>query len=438
MRAPMRRWVAVLTVLMAGASGGEPKEESGGGGRLGYRVTKLASLGGTQSSGNSINDLEWVTGSSNLPGDKSVRATLWLDGRVLDLGTLGGASSNIVWPVKNTVGLISGISETATVDPLGELWSCSAFIPNTGHTCLGAVWEDGRIRALPTLGGNNGFATGSNDRRQVVGWAENTVHDPTCTAPQVLQFRAAIWGPGRDEVRELPPLPGDSTSAATALNDQDQVVGISGICGSAVGAFSAAHAVLWDHGRPIDIGNLGGVAWNTPMAINQWGDVVGFSNVSASDGDTFNAHAFLWTRREGILDLKTLPGDALSQALGINNWGQVVGISCTAGFASCRGFLWQNGVMTDLNALVVSTDADPILSAGDIDDFGRITGQTLNAATGETSTFLALPTRRPDGKRADKALFAPALVKQTVWPLGLPEAARRELLLRLGVPEHSL
>jgi len=391
MKVPIR-WVVVSAVLMAAASLGETPEASGGNGPL-YRVTSLPSLGGTQSGGNGINDLEWVTGSSNLPGDESVRATLWLDGRALDLGTLGGASSNIVWPVKNTVGLISGISETSIVDPLGELWSCSAFLPTTGHTCLGTVWESGRIRALPTLGGNNGFATGSNNRRQVVGWAENTVRDPTCTSPQVLQFRAAMWGPGRDEVQELPPLRGDSTSAATAINDQGQVVGISGICGTAVGAFSAAHAILWENGRPIDIGNLGGVAWNTPMALNEWGDVVGFSNISASDGDNFNAHAFLWTHRDGIRDLGTLQGDALSQALGINNRGQVVGISCTAGFASCRGFLWQDGVMRDLNTLVVASDADAIYSAGDIDDFGRVTGQTLNATTNATSAFLAVPTR---------------------------------------------
>lgn len=214
-----------------------------------------------------------------------------------------------------------------------------------------------------------------------------------------MQFRAAIWGPGRDEVQELPPVAGDSTSAATGINNQGQVIGISGICGTAVGAFSAAHAVLWEHGKPIDIGNLGGVAWNTPMALNQWGDVVGFSNVSASDGDSFNAHAFLWTKREGIRDLGTLPGDALSQALGINNRGQIVGISCTAGFASCRGFLWQDGVMTDLNTLVVSTGTDPIFSAGDIDDFGRITGQTFNAATNVASAFVAVPIIRFDRKR---------------------------------------
>ncbi|MGO8970776.1 MAG: hypothetical protein ACLQDQ_14550 [Myxococcaceae bacterium] len=404
MKVSIIRWVTALAALLTGVSNGEPRQFCADDAQTGYRITELSSLGGTESSGNGINDLQWVTGSSSLAGNETVRATLWLRGRIIDLGTLGGTNSSVAWPVKNTAGIITGIAETSTVDPLGEQWSCSAFIPTTGTTCLGFVWESGAIRALPTFGGNNGFATGSNNHGQVVGWAENAVHDPTCTSPQVLQFRAAMWGPGKDEIRELPPLAGDSTSAATAVNDRGQAVGISGICGSAVGAFSAAHAVLWDNGSPTDIGNLGGVAWNTPMALSQSGDVVGFSNLHASDGDNFNAHAFLWTRQGGIQDLGTLPGDALSQGLGINNWGQVVGISCSAGFASCRGFLWQNGVMSDLNSLIKSGTADPIYAAGDIDDFGRITGQTFNVTTNVASAFLAVPLFRCGGDDVHGAL----------------------------------
>ncbi len=83
---------------------------------------------------------------------------------------------------------------------------------------------------------------GSDRIGQVVGWAENGVHDPTCnTAFQILQFRAVIWQPN-GTMQELPPLPGDSTSAATAINDLGQVVGISGDCGVAVGSVSARHA----------------------------------------------------------------------------------------------------------------------------------------------------------------------------------------------------
>lgn len=154
-----------------------------------YQVSQLSSLGGTTSAANSINNRGWIVGGSNLADDQVVHATLWTHDAVIDLDTLGGPNSNVIWPVKSNNGVISGFSETDQLDPLGERWSCSAFFPTvTGHTCLGFVWRDGVMKALPTLGGNNGIAAGSNSHGQVVGWAENTVHDPTCIAPQVLQF----------------------------------------------------------------------------------------------------------------------------------------------------------------------------------------------------------------------------------------------------------
>lgn len=339
--------LVLSSVLLSGIASSDPQPET-------YRVTTLPSLGGTVSRGNSINDRGWVTGYSNLPGNQSRHATLWLDGEPFDLGTLGGPNSSVAWPVKNNRGLIVGISQTATPEPLGENWSCAAFFPGatgTGFTCLGFVWEKGTMRALPTLGGNNGFAAGANNRGQVVGWAENTVQDPACVAPQVLQFRPVVWGPGKNQIRELPPLPGDTSGAATAINDRGQVVGISGVCDQAVGRFTAAHAVLWDRGRVIDLGNLEAMMWNTPTAINQHGDIAGFASLPGDDPDNPPLRAFLWTRRGGIQNLGTLPGDVSSQANGINERGQVVGVSCDAG-GSCRGFLWEDGVMRDLNTLV--------------------------------------------------------------------------------------
>jgi probable HAF family extracellular repeat protein len=359
-----------------------------------YSVTHLPSLGGGSSLAGSINNRGWVAGRSNLPGNQSRHAVLWRSevGIIQDLGTLGGPNSNIVWPVKNTSGLLAGIAQTAEPDPLGEAWSCSAFFPGAtgrGYRCLGFAWEDGVMRALPTLGGTHGFATGANNQGQIVGWAENTVHDPTCVPPQVLQFRAVMWGPGEGEVREMPPLPGDSVSAATAINDRGQVVGISGICDDAVGKYSAIHAVLWENGVPIDIGNIGGDAWNTGMAINHQGDVAGFGNVSVTPDGEFNGHAFLWTKGEGMRDLGTLPGDVFSQAYGINAQRQVVGRSCDVDF-NCRAFLWQNGKMTELRTLVPGY-AGVLTQAGDIDDLGRIVGQAFDPVARVFVAYVATP-----------------------------------------------
>jgi probable HAF family extracellular repeat protein len=361
-----------------------------------YQIINLPALGGARSIGNSINNRGWVAGFSNLPSNLSRHAVLWRHGAAFDLGTLGGPNSNVAWPVKNNRGIIVGISQTATPEPLGETWSCSAFFPpgpnNSGYTCLGFVWEDGEMRALPTLGGNNGFATGANNRGHVVGWAENTVRDPTCVAPQVLQFRAVIWGPRRDHIEELPLIPGDTSSAATAINNRGQVVGISGTCDQAVGRHTARHAVLWDRGRVTDIGNLGSDTWNTPMAINEHGDIVGFANQPGSDPDAPVFRAFLWTKHDGIQELGTLPGDLSSQALGINKRGQVVGVS--SGPNGPRAFLWENGVMKDLNSLKAPGYVGLLEVAGDINDDGEITGRAFDPSTGERPAFVALPRNR--------------------------------------------
>jgi probable HAF family extracellular repeat protein len=401
-----------------------------------YRVADFASLGGTSSGGNSINNTRLVAGYSNLPGDETRHAAAWLYGIPFDLGTLGGPNSNVAWPVKNNRGVIAGIAETSMPDPFGEEWSCSAFFPSVTHQqCLGFAWRGGAMRPLPTLGGTNGFATGADRRGRIVGWAENTVHDPTCNPPQVLQFRAVVWGPEHDQVRELPPLDDDSVSAATAINDAGQVVGISGICSNAVGEYSAAHAVLWEDGRVRNLGNIGGVAWNTPMAINEQGVVTGFANVSGGDPAAFNAHAFVWTEDSGMRDLGTLEGDVYSQGLGINRQGTIVGLSCTAGFASCRAFVWKDDVMRDLNTLVAQGYTRHLYYANDINDFGEITGQSLDEATGESRTFVAVPSGMA---HVDVVALDTHESAQSRPGVVLPDDTRRALRQQLGLGRTDL
>jgi len=360
-----------------------------------YDVVILDTLGGTQGGANSINNRGWVVGLANLPGDQTAHATLWLRGRTIDLETLGGPNSAVSWPVKNNRGEIVGISETADVDPLGETFSCAAFFgtPHTGHSCLGFRWRDGVMRPLPTLGGNNGYATAENDRGQIVGWAENTIHDGTCTHPlQVLQFRAVVWGPKDDDIHELPPLGDDPTSAATAINDRGQAVGISGPCDRARGRFSARHAVLWQDGTVTNLGDLGGIAWNTPTAINQQGDVAGFSDFPGDDAGGINAHAVLWPRGGKIQDLDVLDGDAISLAFGIDEHGRVVGQSIGAN--GSRAFLWENGVLKNLNDLV-APGSPFLIYANDINERGEIAGQGCSdCASGATFAVKLIPRER--------------------------------------------
>ncbi len=370
-----------------------------------YQVSTLPDFGGTSSGGNSINDQSWVSGYSRQL-DRNRHATLWRNGALTDLLTLGGPNSSVTWNVKNTAGIIVGISQTATTpEPNGENWSSAAFYStpnNVGYINLGFVWENGAMRGLlPFPGGNNGFATGANNLGQVVGWAENGVHDPTCCCQsdpghQVLQFLPAVWDLGSgDQIHDLPLISGDSSGAATAINDNGQIVGISGICDQAVGRHTAKHPVLWENGTVTDIyPNAPAPWWNTPTAINQRGDVVGFAGDPAFvEGDV--VHAFMWTREDGIRPLKPLKGRTPqhvdSEAYGINERRQVVGVSCDADQTDCRAVVWDHGAYpTDLNDLKGSYSAFLAL-AKDINDKGEITGRAFDATTGALIAYLAVP-----------------------------------------------
>ncbi len=359
-----------------------------------YQVSNLPSLGGTNSRGNSINDPGSVAGYSNLAGNQRRHAALWQDGAVTDLGTLGGPNSTVAWPVKNARGILAGIAQTSTPDPLGEAWSSAAFYPgpnNRGFINLGFVWENGQMRGLPTLGGNHGYATGVNNKGEVVGWAENTCHDSTCVPPQVLQFRPVMWDTKRgDQITAFPLVPGDTSGAATAINNHGQTVGISGICDQAIGRHTAKHAVLWDKGTVYDLGNLGAEFWNTPTAINERGDIIGFAG-TPGDPDGNILHGFIWTKHDGIQPLGALPGHVHSEPYGINDRSQVVGISCDANFVDCRAFVWENGVMQDLNALKAPGYTPRLEQGKDINNAGEITGRAIDTATNVRSAFLAVP-----------------------------------------------
>lgn len=361
-----------------------------------YELTDLPSLGAPNSGGNSINNRDWVAGYSVVSSRQARHAVVWRSKTLLDLGTLGGPNSSVAWNVKNARGTIVGISQTATPEPLGEGWSSAAFYSGpfaTGFINLAFAWENGQMRALPTLGGDNGYATGANNSNIAVGWAENTCRDATCVPPQVLQFRPVWWDLDHgDAIHEFALYSGDTSGAATAINDRGQAAGISGICDQAVGRYTAKHAVLWDGQTVIDLGNLGAPWWNTPTAMNESGDVVGFAgDPGFPEGDY--VHGFIWTKAEGIKPLPALPGHVDSEPYGINQRRQVVGLSCDADFADCRAVIWENGVVTDLNSLKDASYAPRLERAKDINDQGEITGRAVDPVSGARTAYFARPMR---------------------------------------------
>jgi len=375
-----------------------------------YTVTDLDPEG-VFSQATFVNSNGLATGIAVAP-DGAQHAMLLYKGGRLDISKpgLGGPNSGAFGV--NAWGQVLLQTETSAKDPNNENF-CGY---GTGLKCVPAVWQYGIITELPTLGGNNGTVGGINNRGEAVGVAETATRDPLCppgiapngTGPQVLDFEAVIWGPRRGEVRRLNPLAGDSVGIAMSINDNGQVVGISGSCGNTqLPPFVAGpHAVLWDKdGSVHNLGNLGGTSnpalagiGNIAFAINDDGRVSGASALkgnAAVDG-------FVWTKASGMKSIGTLRGDTNSAGLSIKNKGDVVGGSIAGDVAtgSPRAFLWQNNKMHDLNDLVGGDSPLYLLMAFSINDDGQIAGFGVQKSEPHgVHAFLAAPKTRDDRNR---------------------------------------
>ena len=383
-----------------------------------YVVVDLGTLGGSFGLAFGINDKGQVDGFANLPGDKAQHAFVYANGVMTDLGTLGGPNS-ASYEGPTAALQAGGLAETSTPDPNDE--DFCGYGDNL--ICLAFSWQNGVMTPLDTLGGNNAQGGGINDRGQIAGFAENNTADPSCPSPQVLQFKPVVWTNGH--IQPLPTYPGDPEGGVFYINNEGEMVGASGVCAafnSQIGVpLQARHALLWRKGSsvPVDLGNLGGKINNVPFAMNDHEQVVGISDVP---GDQYQ-HAFLW-QKGAMTDLGTLPGDVTSDGCGINNRGQVSGGSTDAN-GNSRAFLWQNGQMYDLNTLIPPNSPLYLLHAFNINSSGEIVGFAYNTQTGNVDAYVAIPTNFGGGGIAS----APAGGGSGVIAsrVALPENVRKQL-----------
>ena len=236
------------------------------------------------------------------------------NGVLTDLGTLPhGVSSQAFWISPN--GLIAGNAQNGQIDPL---------IPGFPEV-RAVMWRNGRIIDLGTLeGGHESLVSTVNSRGQVVGVATNTIPDPFGFFG--IQTRAFLWqngtmqdlgtlgGPDANAsfINEGGQVTGSSLTNSTPNPVLDS-------CGSFATPFPTQGPFFWEHGDMTDIGTLGGTC-GFPLAFNNRGEVVGQSDLA---GDlTF--HPFLWTKTQGIQDLGTLGGDTGTTEW-INDAGDIVG-----------------------------------------------------------------------------------------------------------------
>ena len=326
-------------------------------------LTDLGALpGGESSSAGWINARGLVVGLSQngvidpLTGVPEVRAVLWEDGHITDLGTLGGNESASI--AANDRGQVIGVALNAIPDPF-------SFFGATQTRAF--LWEHGEMQDLGTLGGPDAFGQYINDRGQVSGVSYiSHTPNPSTGVPTVDPF---LWEKGKG-MQDLGGL-GGTQGQVNDMNSQGQVVGTSNLAGDLF-----THGFTWSKGVLTDVGTFGG---DNSVAdwVNNAGQVVGGAEVP---GDQIH-HAFVW--QGGLLtDLGTVGSDPCSRALGVNARGQVVGGSgdCSPGWIPFPGgflhaFLWDDGAsMIDLNTLVPPNSSLQLTVAFFVSDSGKIAG----------------------------------------------------------------
>lgn len=358
-----------------------------------YRVTPITVPGATVITVKALNQAGQVAGDYQ-SGSPACRAFRWSAGTATDLGTLGGGSSRVF--SLNNLGDVTGQSSLA--GDAGE----QAFL-HTG----GVMMNLGAPGAAPSVG------CGINDLQQVAGYAQSGpggpgtrsfVTDPgglfmdlgtlggSFSSPSAINLPGQVvgssstWGDATTNafvsmggmMLDLGTL-GGTFSQATAINHFGQITGAARTAGDA-----GLHAFVvdsWMFTGMTDLGTLGGTS-SEGRAINASGQVIGDST-TAGDLET---HAFLHTGGV-MLDLGTLGGGS-SSARGLNDAGQVVGVSKSASGRD-RAFLWQNGVLLDLNTRLPAGSGWELQSAEFINEAGHIVGRGL--FNGQPAWFMLAP-----------------------------------------------
>jgi probable HAF family extracellular repeat protein len=207
-----------------------------------------------------------------------------------------------------------------------------SFMLGPGGGSLGWIWENDNLTSLGTLGGERSSASAINEIGEIVGYAQ--IYNP-----DTLINHACLWV--NDSIFDLGVLPGETNSAAGDINENGQVCGASSHQQTTYPFLTVTVPCLWDDGN--------------------------------------------------IIELELLPGYARGVASGINNNGTIIGrMNTSLSGGNSRAFIWEDGIMTNLNQLIPPGSDWILESVSDINDAGQIVG-TGEAPNGETHAFLLNP-----------------------------------------------
>lgn len=301
-----------------------------------------------------------------------------------------------------------------TFTDIGVLTSRKLVMNNQGQVAgmangFAAIWEAGTLTSLdgyPTA--EYGWVpTGLSENGQVAGYGHSNETDDRGNHYEHGLYWSSAMG-----VIDLG-APGGTLSKAYDVNDSGQVIGLT--YGEGSDGSDVYLPFLWQNGIRTDLGTI------RPTSINNRGQIVGIQDghtviwedgisteisyfvspgleinelgqVAGSIPTPTGLHAALWD--SGVLtDLGTL-GWKTSTFSGFNNRGQVVGSSGTlTQWDPGKPFLWQNGVMVDVNTLLSAGSEWQIMTADDINDSGQIVGKAY--VNGVYHAYLLTPVPEP-------------------------------------------
>lgn len=300
-----------------------------------YNVIDLGTLGGSSAQAFGVNASGVAAGSATTTSGYMVAISSSTAG-IVDL-TINSSASEGTAAAINGAGTIAG----------------TQFINGQAYASL---WSNG---AALSIGGAGSYAMAINDAGQTAGMftASDGQGHAFVTSGNALDGSTLV---------DMGTLAGGDWSSAYGINSSGEVAGYGN---TASGAFSG---FTWTPGGGYsEIGTFGG-ANSYAMAINDSGQAVGSAQTA---GGWMNAFI---TNGSQLIDLGTL-GGMNSYAYGINDQGEVVGYSNLAGSGDTDAFLYENGVMIDLNSLIdtpgwVLTQAYAINSSGEIVGTGMFDG----------------------------------------------------------------
>jgi probable HAF family extracellular repeat protein len=324
-----------------------------------YTVTEIGTFGGPSSEAWGINNPGQVVGRAELPPDSGgnvyYHAFLFQGGVMTDLGTIQpgcnpGNSNSWAFDI-NDAGQVAGRTCSNSRDPRAFRWS-------------GGVMVD-----LGTLGGTLSQARGINDAGDVVG----TAAMPLDGATHAFVYRNNV-------MQDLGTIDGGQHSEAHHINDNGKVVGYSE---HHPPPNREAHAFLYSNNVMTDLTPaITCCSW--AWGINNADKVIGHATGGLFGRDNVG---FLYSNGT-LTDLGSLSG-GYTWAYSINDQDEIVGFSAVgSGF---HAFLYEGGVMVDLNNFIPANPEWELNYATSINDVGQIAG--IGTVGGHIRGFLLTPVQ---------------------------------------------